>query len=288
VGFSKQDTEKVINAARQVARELGHEKEAAVAKPLESILGICCEYPELFPTKGKLNPRPKDHVPGKDTGLALDDAALQKYLKTYVNDYYTARKGIPVFEESVAETDPALTTALKAFFSTKVSDKSEKEIHEIAQFHRTCMVAENIVGEVLEVYMAPALEKRGWIWCAGETMRAVDFVKKENPPVILQIKNAWNSENSSSAGYRKTLNVEKWYRRKANGSTRWAELKDNPAGTPEELTEKGFQEFISSSGAKQADAIVASAVEELEKVGYTKEQVHAVIGEVHKRKDKKE
>jgi hypothetical protein len=283
VGFSKTDTDKVINIAQKAAQELGHEKQASLSKPLETILSICCAYPELFPTKVKLNPRPKDHEPGKDAQLALDDAGLQKYLKKYVNDYYNARKGVPVFEESVAETDPALTAALKAFFAQKLSGKSDAEIHEIAQFHRTCMVAENIVGEVLEYYIAPILEKQSWIWCSGETMRAVDFVKDGKPPVILQIKNAWNSENSSSAGYRKNLNVEIWYRRKANGSTRWKELQSNPVGTAEELTEKGFQEFISSSGAKQADGIVASAVAELEKLGYSKEQVHAVVGEVKKR-----
>jgi len=249
------DASEILRIAARLATELGLEPNGSLAAPLHRILSFCCAYPELFPSKRRINPL--------STGEAVtpkakvENEAVEKYLTKYITDYYSARRGVPVWKEPEGQSDPAVIEAIKSFFPERVSGKSEKLLAEMAQLHRTSMVAENIVGQLLEYYIAPILEARGWTWCSGETVRAVDFFRGGESPIILQVKNAWNSENSSSSGFRRNLNVEKWFRRKADGTTKWAELPDNPLGTPEELNEQGFQAFIGSVGARQVENIAS-------------------------------
>ena len=106
------------------------------------------------------------------------------------------------------------------------------------------MQAENIVGKLLERYVAPLLESKGWVWCAGETLRSVDFMKDENTNDVklLQIKNRSNSENSSSSAIREGTKIKKWYRiSSASGKTRWDRLPENADGI---CNEEGFYQFV--------------------------------------------
>jgi hypothetical protein len=116
------------------------------------------------------------------------------------------------------------------------------------------MQAENIVGKLLEAYVARLLESKGWIWCCGETMRFVDFLKDGEGDEIrlLQIKNRDNSENSASKSVREGTEIEKWYRSNSRtGETRWAGLREYcDASEEERCTEEGFYKFV----AEIADA----------------------------------
>jgi hypothetical protein len=92
------------------------------------------------------------------------------------------------------------------------------------------MGAENLVGDLLERYLASVLEPHGWIWCSGAMVKAVDFIL---PPStsggawrMLQVKNRDNSENSSSSAIRAGTEIEKWHR------------------TFSKLSEENFERFV--------------------------------------------
>jgi len=113
--------------------------------------------------------------------------------------------------------------------------------------HLLSMGAENLVGDLLERYLSTVLEPRGWIWCSGAMVRAVDFVK---PPAqtkgdwrMLQVKNRDNSENSSSSAIRNGTAIEKWHRTfsKKAGSN-WSEFPD--VELRKHLSEAAFKSYV--------------------------------------------
>jgi hypothetical protein len=113
--------------------------------------------------------------------------------------------------------------------------------------HQLSMGAENLVGELLERYLASVLENNGWIWCSGAMVRAVDFIKPPTTPTddwrTLQVKNRDNSENSSSSAIRIGTTIEKWHRTfsKRTG-TNWAAFPDTTLRTL--LKEEDFVKFV--------------------------------------------
>jgi len=122
--------------------------------------------------------------------------------------------------------DEMVSVILHEYFDIPIAD-----LERAKQQHLLSMGAENLVGDLLERYLASVMEPRGWIWCSGAMVRAVDFVK---PPAktegkwrMLQVKNRDNSENSSSSAIRNGTNIEKWHRTfsKKAGSN-WAEFPD--------------------------------------------------------------
>lgn len=113
--------------------------------------------------------------------------------------------------------------------------------------HRWAMVAENVVGNLLERFIDSKLDDDDWIWCAGEVVKRVDFIRESKKPGLdwesLQIKNRDNSENSSSSAIRQGTDIQKWYRTKSKtGTTRWDLFPANVVGS--HLTEHGFHDFI--------------------------------------------
>lgn len=95
-------------------------------------------------------------------------------------------------------------------------DVPEANLERARNEHQLSMGAENLVGELLERYLAAVMKPRGWIWCSGSTVKAVDFIKPPTTPDglwrLLQVKNRDNSENSSSSAIRNGTTIEKWFR----------------------------------------------------------------------------
>ena len=62
------------------------------------------------------------------------------------------------------------------------------------------MEMENIIGAILEEYIYSICKDQKWIWCSGDIVKAIDFIKKNEDGTweMLQVKNSDNSENSSS------------------------------------------------------------------------------------------
>ena len=97
----------------------------------------------------------------------------------------------------------------------------------------------------MELFLADVLEDNEWIWCSGEVYRSVDFCKIVNNDItLLQIKNKYNSENSSSNKVRKNTQILKWHRLKKE-TDNWEELNnllDNQY--TDKLNEKAYSEYI--------------------------------------------
>lgn len=64
---------------------------------------------------------------------------------------------------------------------------SETVALEKEQAHNLFMSAENVQGNLLEEYISVSTRPYGWIWCAGNTLRAIDFCSSDGA-VLLQIK----------------------------------------------------------------------------------------------------
>ncbi|MEN9472482.1 MAG: hypothetical protein RLZZ495_571 [Pseudomonadota bacterium] len=138
--------------------------------------------------------------------------------------------------------DAMVSVILHAYFDIPIQQlEYAKHVHQLA------MGAENLVGDLLERYLASVLEPHGWIWCSGAMVKAVDFIL---PPStsggswrMLQVKNRDNSENSSSSAIRAGTEIEKWHRtfsKKAGAN--WSVFPDERLKT--ELSEENFERFV--------------------------------------------
>ena len=110
------------------------------------------------------------------------------------------------------------------------------------------MDAENRFGYYLEEFIYNNIKKKNWIWCTGSILRGIDFIKKDTknknePWIMLQIKNSDNSENSSSNKIRKGTNIKKWFRRfSMRNDTNWDKLIDITSCN--DLSEDSFLKFL--------------------------------------------
>ena len=138
--------------------------------------------------------------------------------------------------------DEMVSVILHEYFGIAASD-----LEQAKREHLLSMGAENLVGDLLERYLASILEPRGWIWCSGAMVKAVDFVKAPAQPGgewrMLQVKNRDNSENSSSSAIRNGTSIEKWHRTfsKKVGAN-WAAFPD--AALRQHLSEAAFKSYV--------------------------------------------
>jgi hypothetical protein len=119
------------------------------------------------------------------------------------------------------------------------------ELEKAEEWHTLAMGAENLVGDLLERYIASRLEPQGWVWCAGSMIRAVDFVYRRDDGTwyLLQVKNRDNSENSSSSAIRSGTDIQKWFRTFSKKSeTNWNRFPVENARS--HLNEDGFRAFV--------------------------------------------
>lgn len=178
----------------------------------------------------------------------------EECLKNWINRYIQSRSDLPSSHKGKAKktcSDPALAKIVKS-----ACELDDKKIEEMENAHNLFMSAENIQGELLEEYIAENIENYGWLWCAGNVLKAVDFCKRDGS-ALLQVKNKNNTENSSSSAIRNGTKIEKWYRlktKKKGGelypSYEWEKLnsiinRDLEHGKkPCEMSEKDYQDFL--------------------------------------------
>lgn len=152
------------------------------------------------------------------------------------------------FEKGRTPTPPTFPKTLPdevvSLVMMEYYNKTQTEAEKIKVEHQESMSAENIVGELLERYLADVLEPLGWIWCSGDFVKAVDFIKKDGTEwKLLQVKNRSNTENSSSNKIREGTDIKKWFRINAyNGKTFWEDFPENNA--KELLSEENFKKFV--------------------------------------------
>jgi hypothetical protein len=167
------------------------------------------------------------------------DQIRSKWLKKYIKGY---QNRISLRSSNLPGTTPDL--AVEFIIQGRLSHLSNVDLTKIRFAHRLAMSAENILGLLLEEYLAVNLKQFGWFCCWGDVVRAVDFCNRDGR--LLQIKNRSNSENSSSSRVRANTEIKKWYRVNAQtGQYSWDDL--NRMQNTEIFSEEHFIEFFQTN-----------------------------------------
>lgn len=148
----------------------------------------------------------RDRFPAIPLSGAVSPCA---YIERWVSNYVEAVNNPPSQRTATPKsacTDPAIRVIVQA---TQRIDVSAAESGE--KNHNLFMSAENIQGNLLEEYIASKVRPYGFLWCEGNTLRAVDFCNSDGS-LFLQIKNKSNTENSSSSNIRAGTPIKKWFR----------------------------------------------------------------------------
>jgi len=190
---------------------------------LNVVATILIKNPELAPTPSA----------GKPFGSEM-------YWETLAGKYIRGREPRTPKEPSTVP-DSLVSIILQEYFGYE-----GHSISKIAKEHSLSMAAENIVGDLLERYIASELEIHGWVWCSGEVVKKVDFLGVRTGEtsgwIPIQIKNRDNSENSSSSSVRDGTGIVKWFRTfSRTGATNWEAFPEKVDGVT--LSEKAFEEF---------------------------------------------
>ncbi len=177
----------------------------------------------------------QDLIPASISKLAVNDRK-EKIVEKLKNAFHKPDR--PKSPSTVP--DHVVSMILEGFYGYP-ADRLEAMKKE----HQDAMAAENIVGGLLERYLAEELMSQGWVWCCGETVSKIDFIKRgESGFIALQVKNRDNTENSSSSAIRAGTEIKKWFRTKSRtGESNWGKFPDEIAKS--KLSEKGFREFVS-------------------------------------------
>ncbi|WP_353258344.1 SinI family restriction endonuclease [Prochlorothrix hollandica] len=195
------------------------------------ILNACHKNPELSPGL---------RSPIKDNLVVL---WLNKYKKGLQN-----RISSRISKKPQTVSDPVIKTII----STRLEYLSAQDLDKIIGAHRLSMSAENILGLLLEEFLATKLYQYGWHCCWGEVLRHVDFCHQDGS--LLQVKNRSNSENSSSSRVRINQPIEKWHRVDARtGLCQWSLF--NERFNVDDFSEISFVSFIQDILSKNPQAL---------------------------------
>lgn len=207
----------IVNRAAVVMRQV----DATLVEPFSTVIAFLEENKELANCRGV------------EFG---SEAYLVKYASSFANG---RNKNPPKCPSTVS--DPMVAFILSEFWGL-----SDKDARLAVDYHNYAMGAENIIGHLLEYYIAEELEPYGWAWCSGSLVQAVDFVHRDRDGswTALQVKNRDNSENSSSKAIRNGKKIIHWFRTysRKNG-TNWINF---PNVVDKRLTEDGFKDFVSN------------------------------------------
>ncbi|MEH7459334.1 SinI family restriction endonuclease [Bacillus sp. JJ1127] len=184
---------------------------------------------------------------------------LIKWCRKYVMDRENPALKRPL--KTYGEEDAALIERIASN-----TEEDEETLNKYMLGHLLFMSAENMNGSILEEYLAEVLEPYGWIWCAGSTFRAIDFCYLGDEIILLQVKNKYNTENSSSSAIRSGTKIKKWNRlnrpRVATGLNKpipnWEELRElvHANGNLELLlTEEKYLEYIAENSTKELETL---------------------------------
>lgn len=207
-----------VDCAQEVTKDLG----------LEWTDGICFVFNVVA--------NDPERVPGNIGGKNDNEStAIRKWILKYLaGKNGGASKRISNLPGTVA--DPIIEQIIGA----RLTNLQQDDLEKITYAHRLGMSAENILGLILEEYLARNLSAHGWHCAWGETVKSVDFVNEDGS--LLQIKNRSNSENSSSSTVRHGTKIDKWYRIKATRvEYMWDQLNEICKTT--HLSEDSFVKF---------------------------------------------
>ncbi len=174
-------------------------------------------------------------------GRSANEAGTREYINAAAQAFANARA------PKIPKPPSTVPDEMVGFILHHYFDVPEAKLEDIKHEHLLCMGAENMVGDLLERYLADGLEPSGWVWASGSLIRGADFLKPPSPMepqwLVLQVKNRDNSENSSSSAIRDGTEIQKWFRTfsKKSGSN-WDQFPDHIGRIG--FSEKGFREFV--------------------------------------------
>lgn len=184
-----------------------------------------------------INPGAASKMRGKNS----PDIGTEAYIWAQASNFSASR--VPTAPAPPATVpDEMVSFILHTYFNVP-----EVNLVQAKNDHLLSMGAENLVGDLLERYLASIMEPRGWIWCSGSTVKAVDLIKPptglEDVWTLLQVKNRDNSENSSSSAIRNGTDIKKWFRTfsKRRGAN-WQAFPDEEIRPL--VSEVGFKKFV--------------------------------------------
>ena len=211
-----------IRAAKLIAKEEGIDWGVAIS----AVFNAVASDPE--------------RAPGNIGGKNDDERSL---IRKWILKYQSGIEG----RASVRESNLPGTIAdpiIEEIIGARLAALTKCDLNKITYAHRLGMSAENILGLILEEYLANNLVEFGWHCAWGETVKSVDFVHEDGR--LLQIKNRSNSENSSSSAIRTGTEIEKWFRIKADRvEYMWESL--NEICGADSLSEAGFVSFVKNT-----------------------------------------
>ena len=222
-----------FNAAICLAEKLANKNDSWIAEAC-SVFSAIAKDPE--------------RAPGNIGGNNDDESAV---IKKWLNKYqkgFDGRASQRTSKQIGTVADPIIEKIIGA----RLNSLTLEELDKINFAHRLSMGAENILGEILEEYLAENLKGYGWHCAWGETVKSVDFVHENGD--LLQIKNRSNSENSSSASVRNGTEIEMWYRIKSDRiEYMWDAL--NHICKTTHLSEKSFVSFVEKTIKTNPDCL---------------------------------
>ena len=215
----------------QIFQNSFSQQDEAFLEAHRTILTACYRNPDL-------SPKLKGETPEI---LAL--SWLNKYRNSHEN---RISKRISKPLRTVA--DPIINTII----DSRLKGLKAKHLEQIKYAHRLSMSAENILGLLLEEFLAEKLANYGWYCCWGEVIRHVDFCNVDGS--LLQVKNRSNSENSSSSRVRINKPIEKWHRVNARtGQYQWSYF--NKKYSTNSFSENNFILFVQNVLTANPDAL---------------------------------
>ena len=151
----------------------------------------------------------------------------EKHLLSLKKSFINSRQSKININEPKTITDDALWEYIKL-----QKNLSQDKVDEFAKYHKIAMSIETKLGNLLESFIYKYIKNFDWIWCSGNIVQDIDFIKKEIKDdnsvnwIALQVKNSDNSENAASSRVRIGTTIIKWFRRlsKVKNKDNWKEL----------------------------------------------------------------
>ncbi|MEH2262796.1 SinI family restriction endonuclease [Nostoc sp.] len=212
------DSKEIISYAERTATNM---TDMSWNDSVKIVLSVCCDSPTLFP---------------EIKSWSSNEDYITKCLKKYFGGYNN-RPSKRTSKKIGTVSDKIIDTII----SVRLPTLSTDGINHIKYAHRLSMSAENILGLLLEEYLAEKLSSYGWHCAWGTTMNKIDFCTEKGD--LLQVKSGSGTENSSSSTVRKGTTIKKWHRFNAkNGTHCWSKL--NELIGCSDLSEEDYAIFV--------------------------------------------
>lgn len=177
----------------EVIRSLGKDKSVSIAKQIAHDLNI--QWTDGVGVVFNTIVNDSERAP---INIGSNSDGPNEVIKKWLLKYQAGKDGKASQRQSNLPgtiSDPIIERIIES----RISKISENDLNRITYAHRLSMSAENILGLILEEYLADNLETFGWHCAWGETVKSVDFVHKDGR--LLQVKNRSNYANRAQGKY---------------------------------------------------------------------------------------